>query len=161
MLKALIKLPLKVAFYPLKLALEAAGILRDDPAPRPVAPSAPRPPQHQPAPEPDVPDDIEVEARTVLAAPAGARPTVFVDVREAQELAASGKIEGAVHIPLRDMPRRYEELDKADTIVLYCAAGMRSYNAAMFLRDKGYDGARSLTSGLPAWTAAGGSLVDG
>jgi rhodanese-related sulfurtransferase len=31
----------------------------------------------------------------------------------------------------------------------------------MFLRDKGYDGARSLTSGLPAWTAAGGSLVDG
>ncbi len=152
MIRQLIKLPFKIALLPLKLVLKAADILDDD---TPAAPTTPPSSSYTPPPEPDVPDDIEVQAKDVV----GRDGIVFVDVRESHELSASGKIGGAVHIPLRDVPRRFEELNKGDDIVLYCAAGMRSFDAAMFLRDKGYDGARSLVGGLPGWSAAGGEIV--
>lgn len=162
MLKTLIKLPFRVAWFPLKMALKAAGIIDGDKATAPPSPTHTHPPRYEPddEDEPAIPADIEVQAKDVLGR-LGDGKTVFVDVREARELSASGKIDGAVHMPLQDLPRRYEELGKDDSIVLYCARGMRSYNAAMFLRDKGYDGARSLTGGLPGWTSSGGEVVEG
>lgn len=162
MLKTLIKLPIKLALFPLKIALRAAGIMGNDASKRPPSTGHPAPPSREAdhAYEPAIPDDIEVQASDVIAL-VGDGKTIFVDVREARELSASGKINGAVHMPLQDLPRRYEELEKSGSIVLYCARGMRSYNAAMFLRDKGYEGARSLTGGLPGWTSSGGEVVEG
>ena len=155
MIRTLIKLPIKLALLPLKVILRKAGILRaEEPAPaaRPAPP--PRAAAAPPPAPPPVPDDIEVQGKDVV----GSDGLVFVDVREQHELRASGKVPGAVHMPLRDVPRRFEELDKDADIVLYCAAGMRSFDAAMFLRDKGYESARSLVGGLPGWSAAGGEL---
>ena len=97
--------------------------------------------------------------KAVLAKVRGGNAGVFVDVREPQELAASGKIDGAMHIPLRDLPRRFNELDDGGEIYLYCAAGMRSLDAAMFLRDKGYAQAFSIEGGLPGWQHEGGEVV--
>ncbi len=164
MLKTLIKLPFKVALMPLKLVLQAAGVLsRDDeggradrPASRPPPPSSG---SYEPPEELEVPQDLEVQAGDVLAKVRDGAAVVLVDVREPGELASSGMIEGALHIPLRDLPRRYEELEPGAEVVLYCAAGMRSFDAAMFLRDKGFDRAHSLIGGLPGWTAGGGELV--
>mgnify|MGYP000117591632 CR=1 FL=1 len=153
MLKQLIKLPIKLALLPLKIALKAAGILGDD---TPAAPSTPPSSStYSPPPEPEEPDDLEITAADIK----DREDIVFVDVRESRELAASGTIPGAIHIPLRDVPRRYSELDKDATIVMYCAAGMRSHGAAMFLREQGYDKSHSLVQGLPAWTAAGGEVA--
>ena len=157
MLKALIKLPFKVALLPLKIALKAAGILRDDEPGRPTPP--PRPSNYQPPPEPEVPTDLEVQAKVLVERVAAGEEIVFVDVRGSAEIAASGKIEGALHIPMQDLARRYEELGKDTEIVLYCAAGQRSYGAAMFLREKGYDRAHSMILGLPGWQALGGEVV--
>lgn len=161
MLKTLIKLPLKAAFLPLKLVLRAFGILsKDDGAPS-TGPSRTPPSRFEDKVEPGPePDSVEIRAQDVLASMLDTNP-VFLDVREIAELSASGKIEGAVHIPLRDVPRRFEELNAGDTIVVYCAAGRRSFEAAMFLRDKGFSATTSLTGGLPAWTTAGGATVPG
>lgn len=165
MLKALIKLPFKVALYPLKRALQAAGLVgREDgegsPGARPAASPPPRPvASYEPPAEVSVPQGLEVQATSVLERVRGGAEVVLIDVRESGELRSSGMIEGALHIPLRDLPRRYSELQPESEIVLYCAAGMRSFDAAMFLRDKGFDRAHSLIGGLPGWTSGGGAIV--
>ena len=82
---------------------------------------------------------------------------VIVDVRTDGEV-AGGVIPGARHIELRTMPDRWEELKDADEIVCYCAAGMRSFQAATFLRERGLINATSLEGGIGAWTDAGGDL---
>jgi len=82
---------------------------------------------------------------------------VIVDVRTPAEV-AGGVIPGTVHIALNQLPTRWEELKDADEIVCYCAAGARSYQAAMFLREKGLINATSLEGGIGAWTSAGGEL---
>jgi rhodanese-related sulfurtransferase len=158
-LKALIKLPFKVALLPLKLVLKAAGVIKDEEAPRPGAPVSPSPSSYEPPPTPSVPQDLEVQPKGILERVQDGADLVFVDVRESGELAASGMIEGALRIPLRDLPRRYTEIQASSEVVLYCAAGMRSFDAAMFLRDKGFERAHSLIGGLPGWTSGGGDLV--
>jgi len=82
----------------------------------------------------------------------------LLDVREPFET-ASGILEGALQIPLRELSARWEELKSADEIVCYCAAGARSYNAAMLLRKNGLINATSLEGGVTAWRAIGGDLV--
>ena len=82
----------------------------------------------------------------------------ILDVREYYEWAA-GHIAGAVHIPLRMLPGRFEELDRDRPVLVTCQIGQRSDIAATFLRDKGYD-AHNLEGGVAVWTAEGLPLVD-
>ncbi len=82
----------------------------------------------------------------------------IVDVREPFET-QSGVIPGAIEILLRELSTRWEELKSADEIVCYCAAGARSYNAAMMLRKNGLINATSLEGGITAWRAIGGSTA--
>ena len=81
-----------------------------------------------------------------------------VDVREYYEWAA-GHIEGAVHIPLRHLPHRIEEIDRERPVLLVCQIGQRSALATAFLRERGYD-AHNLEGGVESWTGAGFRLVD-
>ena len=83
----------------------------------------------------------------------------LVDVREPFET-ATGVIPGAIQIPLRELSTRWEELKSADEIVCYCAAGARSYNAAMLLRKNGLINATSLEGGITAWRAIGGDTAN-
>ena len=165
MIAKLVKLPFKVAFLPLRIAAKIARFVlgggdtgsgfagaptQGVSSPAASAPEAPPPPQAT----------VQVEPEVVLGRLADGDALTFIDVREAGELAATGKIDSALHIPLRDLPRRFEELDQDGEFVLYCAAGMRSLDAAMFLRDKGFEKAFSLGGGLPNWQQGGGEVVD-
>jgi len=86
-------------------------------------------------------------------------PVIVVDVREDFELKQSGFLKDSIHIPLRELPTRWEELKDANEIVCYCAAGARSYNAAMLLRDNGLFNATSLEGGIAAWKAISAPVV--
>jgi len=87
-----------------------------------------------------------------LAAREGA---VIVDVREADELARTGKLAGARHLPLRDVPERAAaELPRDRPILLYCAAGIRSAMAGRLLRAMGWEHVFNL-GGLADAAAAG------
>ena len=77
---------------------------------------------------------------------------VFVDVREKWEYDTT-QIEGSVLIPLREIPTNLARLEAADEIVLFCHHGMRSLDAAAWLRSQGVKGARSMAGGIDRWSA--------
>lgn len=70
----------------------------------------------------------------------------LVDVRtpeEHQEYNIGGKL-----IPLAELPSRLNELDKAQTIVLYCRSGKRSLTAVNLLKQVGFVNVRHLQGGV-------------
>ncbi|RME22567.1 MAG: rhodanese-like domain-containing protein [Deltaproteobacteria bacterium] len=71
-------------------------------------------------------------ARSLLAA--GAQ---LVDVRTPFEF-RSGHLDGAVNIPVDQLPRRLDGLDRQRPVVLYCRTGSRSRRAAGILARAGY-----------------------
>ena len=83
---------------------------------------------------------------------------VLIDVRQVQELANNGCIEGALHIPSQDLPHRIDDLDKSRPTVVYCHLGSRSMDAAMFLHEKGFANVKSLGGGIVGWQSGGGEV---
>ena len=79
-----------------------------------------------------------------------------LDVREDVEWAA-GHIEGAVHIPLSELPARLADVPDAQTLVV-CKVGGRSAQATMWLAQQGYE-VVNLDGGMLDWEAAGRPMV--
>lgn len=78
---------------------------------------------------------------------------VFIlDVREKNEHDA-GRIPRAVHIPIRELPKRMGELPKGKPIIIYCGIGHRGAMALVFLRGQGYN-VKSILGGFKAWNDA-------
>jgi rhodanese-related sulfurtransferase len=84
------------------------------------------------------------EARKMVEA--GAQ---LVDVRADHEWEA-GRIAGAKHVPLPDLPQRTGEIDQDRPVVVYCRGGNRSSMAAAALGDAGYEAVK-LTEGIVGW----------
>jgi rhodanese-related sulfurtransferase len=88
---------------------------------------------------------------------------LVVDVRDAPELAASGKVAGAVHVPRGmlefradpESPYHDKNFEKDKTVILYCASGGRAALAGKALKDLGYDRVYNL-GGFKGWAEAGG-----
>ncbi len=76
---------------------------------------------------------------------------LLVDVREPNEFAIC-KIDGAKLIPLREVPSNLAQIEAAEDVVLYCHHGMRSLDAAAWLRSQGVSGAKSMTGGIERWS---------
>ena len=79
-----------------------------------------------------------------------------LDVREQVEW-DHGHIEGAVHVPLMDLPQRLAELPSGQTLVV-CKVGGRSAQATGYLAQQGYD-VVNLDGGMLDWEAAGRPMV--
>ncbi|MBI5245804.1 MAG: hypothetical protein HY923_01385 [Elusimicrobia bacterium] len=77
-------------------------------------------------------------------------PHFLLDVRQPEEY-ATARIEGAVLIPMNDLPGRLSELPKDRPVVVMCHHGMRSAHAVHHLREAGYD-ALNLAGGIDAWS---------
>jgi rhodanese-related sulfurtransferase len=81
---------------------------------------------------------------------------LIVDVRTAAEFQV-GHIAGALHIPLHEIEKRYDEIVDAAagrTVVTICHHGVRSLKASLFLRQVGVAGAMSMAGGMDAWSLA-------
>lgn len=72
-----------------------------------------------------------------------------VDVRNPDEL-EGGYIEGAVNIPLPELPLRIGQLDPEQPILAVCETGQRSYEAAELLESHGFT-AHNLEGGMWGW----------
>jgi rhodanese-related sulfurtransferase len=81
---------------------------------------------------------------------------VVIDVRDQGEY-AQGHVPNARHIPLADLARRSNELEKLKTrpLILCCASGARSANAIATLRKSGFEKLFNLRGGLYEWEKAG------
>jgi len=75
---------------------------------------------------------------------------LVLDVREPHEHEIA-HIEGAVLIPLGELPARLGELDGHREIVTHCHHGARSLKALDILRAAGFSKVRSLQGGIDAW----------
>ena len=74
----------------------------------------------------------------------------LVDVRADHEWEA-GRIAGASHVPLPQLPQRLEEIDKDRPVVVYCRGGNRSSMATAALTDAGYEAVK-LSEGIVGWS---------
>ena len=79
------------------------------------------------------------------------RPFRLVDVREPHEFDIC-RIPGSVLIPLGDVPKRMNELDSAEEIVVHCRSGQRSARAVELLRKSGFRRIHNLKGGILAWS---------
>jgi adenylyltransferase/sulfurtransferase len=96
--------------------------------------------------------DMEVAPREVRELLARGDAFLFVDVREPREHDVA-RIEGAVLIPLRQIPANLTRLSMARDVILFCHHGVRSLDAAAWLRAQGVQGARSMSGGIDRWAA--------
>ena len=93
---------------------------------------------------------------TTAIALAAEGKALVIDVREADELRATGRAKGAHHVALSQMPRAGDpssgHFDKrlaaaqksGEPVYLYCASGARSGRAADMLRGFGFADVRNL-----------------
>jgi rhodanese-related sulfurtransferase len=90
-------------------------------------------------------------------------PPFILDVREADELAENGWIEGAVHVPIGELANRTDVLPSPDTpIVVYCGSGWRCTIALPLLNAMGWDNVKSLKGGsFGGWVEAGYPVATG
>ncbi len=77
---------------------------------------------------------------------------LLLDVREPFEWEiANLESEGAVLIPIRDVPARVEELDPEADIVVYCRSGPRSADVQRYLQKHGFARVSNLVGGIMRW----------
>lgn len=91
---------------------------------------------------------------------------LFIDIRDVRELARTGRIAGARHVP-RGMlefwidpvsPYHKPFFAEDRTFVFYCAGAWRSALAAKTAQDMGLQPVAHLEGGINAWIEAGGAI---
>ena len=92
----------------------------------------------------------EITAREVKKMMDERKPFVLIDVREPHEFQIC-RIAGSTLIPLGDVPKRMNELNSADEIVVHCRSGMRSAQAVELLMKAGFRKIHNLKGGVLAW----------
>ena len=81
--------------------------------------------------------DVETVNWNELGGPGG--EYVFLDLRDKSEITDTGVIRNAVNIPLNDLRKRLNKLDKSKNYVAYCATGLRSYIGCRILMQHGFN----------------------
>ncbi len=76
---------------------------------------------------------------------------ILLDVRQPEEVKVAS-IEGALCIPMNDVPWRMDELDKDAEIVVFCHRGGRSQQVAQLLSIRGFQNVKNLAGGIDAWS---------
>jgi len=97
-------------------------------------------------------DQFPIEVRPqALAERLRSDPTVVVlDVREPWERDVCS-LRGSLNIPLGELSARSGEIPEDRPVVVLCHHGMRSMQATMFLRSRGWETVANLAGGIDAW----------
>ena len=95
-------------------------------------------------------EDYEITARELKNRLDGGEKIVLLDVREPEELLLA-KFQGALHIPMGDVPSRTFELDPEAEIVVFCHLGQRSASVTQFLRERDFEKVKNLRGGIDTW----------
>ncbi len=108
-----------------------------------------------------VPKNAPAQAKDMIAK----GNTLVVDIRDAPEVAASGKVAGAVHVSRGmlefradpELPSHNRDFAKDKAVILYCGSGGRAALAGKMLKDLGYEKVFNL-GGFKDWTDSGGAV---
>ncbi len=80
----------------------------------------------------------------------GDEPPFLLDVR-APAVYEDLRLAGSVNIPLGSLRGRLHEVPRGRELAVISRTGLKSYEAALILHDRGYESARVLDGGLEAW----------
>ena len=129
----------------------ACAVCGDRPSIRGIEPARYVPtcePVSQSMPDSTIPLEITVtEAHRLLTETSDA---VLIDVREPHEVAICA-IDGARHIPMRQIPEHLTELPKDKHLLIHCHHGGRSLRVTEFLRAKGFARVSNVDGGIDGW----------
>ena len=100
---------------------------------------------------PGVPELTPSEFCARWSAAERGKSVVLLDVREHDELEAAA-VNDALHIPMREIPGRIEELDRTLPLVVMCHSGGRSRRVTEFLLSNGFLNVFNLRGGIDAWS---------
>jgi len=98
-------------------------------------------------------EPFEIDTLTLKERLDGPNPPVVVDVREPWEVEIAS-VDGAVNIPLSELPGRVGELSRDTPLAIMCHHGARSAQATAWLRNQGFDRATNVAGGIDAWARA-------
>lgn len=95
----------------------------------------------------------EVEPEEVSREMSAADPPLVIDCREPSEV-ATASVDGTLNIPMGEISARLPDLeDHLDrNVVVMCHHGVRSLQVVAFLREAGFEDARSLAGGIDRWS---------
>jgi len=96
-------------------------------------------------------DDLQISVNEVHARIRRGDKLLLVDVREAVEYNIC-RLPGATLIPLATLPANLNTLLGGGEVICYCHHGMRSLDAAVWLRQQGVESARSMAGGIERWS---------
>jgi rhodanese-related sulfurtransferase len=96
-------------------------------------------------------DEIQISPAEVKSRMDRGEKLVLVDVREPWEYELC-RIEGAKLVPLSSLAANVSGLLGVDEVICYCHHGMRSLDAAAWLRFQGIEKAKSLSGGIERWS---------
>jgi len=96
-------------------------------------------------------DDMQISVQEVNERIARGEKLFLVDVREQWEYDLC-RIAGAKLIPLGTLPANLNTLLDADEVICYCHHGIRSLDAAVWLRQQGVESAKSMAGGIERWS---------
>ena len=74
----------------------------------------------------------------------------LLDVRSKREY-AMGHIETAINIPIDELRKNIDRLDKKSNIIVYCMTSYRSYLAYRILANNGFENIRNLNGSYLSW----------
>jgi rhodanese-related sulfurtransferase len=97
-------------------------------------------------------DDLQISVKQLNDRIARGDKLLLVDVREHWEYDLC-RIAGAKLIPLGTLPANLNALLDADEVICYCHHGVRSLDAAVWLRQQGVESAKSMEGGIERWSA--------
>ena len=95
-------------------------------------------------------DALQISVEQLKAKLEKGEMPVLIDVREPSEYTKANI--GAKLIPLGEIPKRYNELNPNQEIVVHCHHGGRSQWAVEFLYEKGFKNVKNLVGGIDAWS---------
>ncbi|KAI0871532.1 Rhodanese-like domain-containing protein [Hypoxylon argillaceum] len=114
------------------------------------------------------------EIQTLSSAPSTPTKPLLIDVREPAELQQTGRIPGAVNVPITTNPdsfhiaapefaRRFgfPRPPRHHPVVFYCKAGVRSRAAAGLAREAGWEDVGEYPGSWREWAAKGGDVEQG
>jgi NADPH-dependent 2,4-dienoyl-CoA reductase/sulfur reductase-like enzyme/rhodanese-related sulfurtransferase len=77
---------------------------------------------------------------------------ILLDVRSAKEVARiSLSFDNFKNIPLEELRQNAGVLDPHSEIILYCAVGLRAYEAQLILEEKGFKDVKFMDGGILSW----------
>ena len=97
------------------------------------------------------PADYSIEPEVLKQMIDDCEDFVLLDVREVWENKIV-QLPETMLIPLKELPKRVNELSLRQEIVVYCQHGVRSLDAVNLLRQLGFKKATSLIGGIDQWS---------